>query len=46
MKESKKYTLVEYLLDGNKVVSAIHYRDFWQFMREHPEAVIVKSTGK
>lgn len=46
MKESKKYTLVEYLLDGNKVVSAIYYLDLWKFLAEHPEAVIVKSTGK
>jgi hypothetical protein len=40
--ESKKYTLVEYTLDGNKVVSAIYYLDLFKFLAENKDARIVK----
>ena len=42
MNESKKYTLVEYTFAGKRVVSAIHYLDFWKFMLENPSAVVIK----
>lgn len=41
-KESKKYTLVEYTFDGQRVVSAIHALDLWKFLAEHPDARIIK----
>lgn len=40
--ESKKYTLVEYTFGNQRVVSAIHYLDFWKFMSEHKDAVVIK----
>ena len=42
MNESRKYTLVEYTFAGKRVVSAIHYLDFWKFMAENPDATIVR----
>jgi hypothetical protein len=33
-----EYTLYEYTINGNKVVSAIHWRDGAKFRLEHPEA--------
>jgi hypothetical protein len=35
-----KYTLFEYTLNGNKVVSAIHILDLGKFLREHPDAKV------
>lgn len=35
-----KYTLFEYNINGNKVVSAIHILDLSKFLREHPEAKV------
>jgi hypothetical protein len=40
--ESKKYTLVEYTLDGTKVVSAVHALDLIKFLLENKDARIVK----
>jgi hypothetical protein len=40
--ESKKYTLVEYTFDGQRVVSAIHYLDLWKFLADNPDATIFK----
>ena len=42
MKESQKYTIVEYTFAGKRVTSAIHYLDFWKFMAENPDATIVR----
>ncbi len=42
MNESRKYTLVEYTLAGQRVVSAIHHLDFWKFMAEHKDAIVIK----
>jgi len=33
------YTLFEYTINGNKVVSAIHILDLSKFLREYPDAV-------
>lgn len=41
-RESRKYTLVEYTFGGQRVVSAIHYLDFWKFMAENPDAKVFK----
>jgi len=40
--ESKKYTLVEYTFDGQRVVSAIYYLDLFKFLAENKDARIVK----
>lgn len=40
--EARKYTVVEYTYAGKRVVSAIHYLDFWKFMAQHKDAVIIK----
>ncbi len=37
-----KYTLFEYTLNGNKVVSAIHILDLGKFLREYPDAKVKK----
>jgi hypothetical protein len=42
MSEAKKYTLVEYTFAGQRVVSAIHYLDFWKFMAENKDAKVIK----
>jgi hypothetical protein len=35
-----KYTLFEYEMNGNLVVSAIHILDLSKFLREHPDAKV------
>jgi len=40
--EARKYTLVEYTFAGERVVSAIHYLDFWKFMAENPDDKEIK----
>lgn len=39
--ESKKYTLVEYTFNGERVVSAIHKLDLIKFLLENKDARIV-----
>jgi len=34
------YTLFEYTMNGQQVVSAIHIYDLGSFLREHPEAKV------
>lgn len=40
--ESKKYTLVEYTFNGQRVVSAVHRLDLIKFLLENKDARIVK----
>ena len=40
--ESKKYTLVEYTFNGQRVVSAVHALDLIKFLLENKDARIVK----
>jgi len=40
--ESKKYTLVEYTFNGQRVVSAVHALDLIKFLLENKDAVIIK----
>lgn len=40
--EAKKYTLVEYTLNGQRVVSAIHALDLIKFLLENKDATIIK----
>jgi hypothetical protein len=35
-----RYTLFEYTMNGQQVVSAIHVYDLGSFLREHPEAKV------
>jgi hypothetical protein len=35
-----RYTLFEYSMNGNLVVSAIHYYDIFTFLAEHPDAKV------
>jgi hypothetical protein len=40
--ESKKYTLVEYTFNGERVVSAVHALDLIKFLLENKDAIIIK----
>jgi len=40
--ESKKYTLVEYTFNGERVVSAVHALDLIKFLLENKDARIIK----
>jgi hypothetical protein len=42
MNEARKYILVEYTYAGQRVTSAIHHLDFWKFMAEHKDAIVIK----
>jgi len=37
-KQMNEYTLYEYTINGNKVVSAIHWRDGAKFRSDYPDA--------
>jgi hypothetical protein len=37
-----EYTLYTYTINGQQVVSAIHWRDARQFRLDHPDAVVKK----
>lgn len=40
-----EYTLYEYSLNGQTVVSAIHWRDGAKFREEHPEAKPIRQMS-
>ncbi len=39
---NSRYSLYTYEMNGKQVVSAIHIYDLGSFLREHPDAMLVK----
>jgi hypothetical protein len=39
---NSRYSLYTYEMNGQQVVSAIHIYDLGKFLREHPDAMLVK----